>query len=301
MHSGKFTKFHRPPTRPERKLSQTSGNPQDNKGLRFVLVSGSIKKGMELPLHNRPGLDAMEKRDSQDWTLVERCLRKEAGAWETVVNSHEKRIFNLCYRFTRHREDAEEFTQEVFLRVYQNLKAFRADSGCLQNWILRLGRNLLIDFYRQKLRFRGTLGTEGLQEIDIEDQNTPSPYRAAEQNENTRFLMSGLDELSSGTREAIILRELDGLSYDEIGKLMRAPVGTVKSRVSRGRLKLAETLCDVSFLRATAGPGTGTATTFRTSRRLSRTSTSHKRWLRYEPVFRSSRGNSELLQKTRRS
>jgi len=200
---------------------------------------------MDLSLHDRTGLDAMDTRDSQDWALVERCLRKEAAAWESVMVSHGKRVYSLCYRFTGHRDDAEEFTQEVFLRVYQNLKTFRSTSGCLQNWILRLGRNLLIDLYRQKLRSRGTLGTEGLQEIDIEDQRTPSPYRVAEQNENTRFLRSGLDALSSGTREAIILRDLDGLSYDEIGKRMCAPVGTVKSRVSRGRLKLAETLCQM--------------------------------------------------------
>jgi RNA polymerase sigma-70 factor, ECF subfamily len=186
----------------------------------------------------------MESRDQRDWALVERCLRKEPAAWETVVNSQHKRIFNLCYRFTRHRDDAEEYTQEVFLRVYQNLKAFRADSGCLQNWILRLGRNLMIDLYRQRLRFRGTLGTEGLQSIEVEDRKTPSPHQEAERNESRQFLMSGLKTLGSGTREAIILRELDGLSYEEIGKMTNAPVGTVKSRVSRGRLKLSEFLCD---------------------------------------------------------
>jgi len=233
------------PVQPERKLSQSSGNPQDNEGLRFVLLSGSIKRELESAAHNPMGLDAMEKSDQKDRALVERCLRKEPAAWEMIVNSHEKRVFNLCYRFTRHRDDAEEFTQEVFLRVYQNLKTFRADSGCLQNWILRLGKNLLIDSYRQKLRFRGTLGTEGLKQIDVEDQKTPSPYRATEQSENTLVLLSGLKSLSSDTRTAIILRELDGLSYDEIGRLMRAPVGTVKSRVSRGRLKLAVALCEI--------------------------------------------------------
>jgi RNA polymerase sigma-70 factor, ECF subfamily len=185
----------------------------------------------------------MANKDQKDRTLVERCLRKEATAWETVVNSHEKCIFNLCYRFTRHRDDAEDFTQEVFLRVYENLKSFRADSGCLQNWILRLGRNLLIDFYRQRQRSRGTLGTEGIQQLEIEDEKTPSPYRSAEQKENARFLVAGLKTLPGGTRKAIILRELDGLSYDQIGRLTRTPVGTVKSRVSRGRTKLLDTLC----------------------------------------------------------
>ncbi len=187
----------------------------------------------------------MGEREQDDWALVKGCLRKEPAAWETMVNSHGKRIFNLCYRFTRHRDEAEEFTQEVFLRIYQNLNSFRSDSGCLQNWILRLGRNLLIDLYRQKLRYRGTLGTEGLHEIDVEDESTPSPYHAAERDENMRLLISGLKTLSSGTRRAVILRELDGLSYDEIGKMTRAPVGTVKSRVSRGRIKLAETLCEM--------------------------------------------------------
>ncbi len=185
----------------------------------------------------------MDEKERKDRDLVEGCLRKEPAAWETMVNTHVKRIFNLCYRFTGHRDEAEEFTQEVFLRVYLNLKTFRSDSGCLQNWILRLGRNLLIDSYRRKLRYHGTLGTEGLHDIDVEDESTPNPYCAAERDENTRLLMSGLKALNLGTRKAVILRELDGLTYDEIGKRMRAPVGTVKSRVSRGRAKLAAILC----------------------------------------------------------
>ena len=79
---------------------------------------------------------------SSDEKLVERCIQGDDAAWEQIVNSYTKRIYNLGYRYTNRRDEAEDLTQEILVRVYQNLKSFRADAGTFQNWVLKVGRNL---------------------------------------------------------------------------------------------------------------------------------------------------------------
>jgi RNA polymerase sigma-70 factor (ECF subfamily) len=78
---------------------------------------------------------------SGDCKLVERCLQGDDAAWETVVKSYGKRIYNLSYRYSNRKDEAEDLTQEIFIRVYQNLKSYRSEAGSFQNWILRVGRN----------------------------------------------------------------------------------------------------------------------------------------------------------------
>jgi len=178
---------------------------------------------------------------SADKVLVEMCLRHDPHAWEAMVRTHAKRIFNLCYRFSGKRDEAEDLMQEVFMRVYQHLKSFRPEAGCLQSWILRLGRNLLIDHYRHATRLRRAVQAEEL-EPGLEDFITPNPYRAAEQCENSRVLLDALVTLPPEIKEAIVLRDLQGMTYQEMSGQLRIPVGTVKSRVSRGHVKLAQVL-----------------------------------------------------------
>jgi RNA polymerase sigma-70 factor, ECF subfamily len=174
-----------------------------------------------------------------DDALVKRCLKRDDRAWETMVKIHSKRIFNMCYRFTGRRDEAEDLTQEVFLRVYQNLKNYRSESGCFQSWLLRLGRNLIIDHYRQTRRFQKSVIDQPVECMPIEDDRNPNPYRAVQQDEDSRSVTSGLAALSPEIKEAIIMRDIEGLSYNEIAEILRNPVGTIKSRVSRGRLMLA--------------------------------------------------------------
>jgi RNA polymerase sigma-70 factor (ECF subfamily) len=190
--------------------------------------------------------NVVENRDTaleQDQALVERCLTRDADAWEMMVKAHGKRIFNLCYRFTGRKDEAEDLTQEIFIRVYQNLKSFRSDSGCLQSWLLRLSRNLIIDHYRHTKRAHRSLAAEELDTMNIEDLNTPDPYRATEHDESNRIVMNGLTALLPEVKEAILLRDIEGLSYQEIAELLGVPAGTIKSRVSRGRLRLATIIC----------------------------------------------------------
>jgi len=177
-----------------------------------------------------------------DEKMVERCLQGDDAAWETVVSSYAKRIYNLTYRYTGRRDEAEDLTQEIFIRVYQNLKSFCSDSGSFQGWIMKVGRNLIIDQYRRTRRFQQSAGTEEMESMNLKDEKVPSPQRGVEQTEASRFLREGLQALSPELKEAIILRDLEGLAYQEIAEFLGIPEGTVKSRINRGRLELAKLL-----------------------------------------------------------
>ncbi len=179
---------------------------------------------------------------SGDEKVVERCLQGDDAAWEAIVNSYGRRVYNLSYRYTGRKDEAQDLTQEIFIKVYQNLKSYRSDAGTFQNWVLKVGRNLIIDHYRQTRRFQQTVGTEEMETMNLKDETLPSPYRAAEQVEASRFLRDGLQALSPELKEAIILRDLEGMAYQEISELLGIPEGTVKSRINRGRLELAKLL-----------------------------------------------------------
>jgi len=179
---------------------------------------------------------------SGDEKLVERCLQGDDSAWEGLVGTFGRRIYNLSYRYTGRRDEAEDLTQEIFIRIYQNLRAFRSDAGSFQNWMLKVGRNLIIDHYRQSRRFQAAAGSEEMLEMQLEDEKTPNPHRIVEQDEAARFVRGGLQKLSPELKEAVILRDIEGMAYQDIAGLLSIPEGTVKSRINRARLELAKLL-----------------------------------------------------------
>ena len=179
---------------------------------------------------------------SGDLKLVERCLQGDDDAWETVVNLFGRRIYNLSYRYTNRSAEAEDLTQEIMIRVYRNLGSYRAEAGSFQNWILRVARNLIIDHYRQSRKYPQSGGSEELESMNIRDDKAQNPLRAAEQVEASQFLQDGLQSLSPELKEAVILRDLEDMAYQEIADLLGVPEGTVKSRINRGRLELAKLL-----------------------------------------------------------
>lgn len=180
-----------------------------------------------------------EEASAADRKLVALCLIGDDNAWEKIVSSYAGRIFRLCYRYTMCREEAEDLTQEIFIRIYQNLSSFRSTTGSFQNWALRLSRNLVIDRYRQKRRFQQFGGSLELDAMQLPDHNRPSPERKMEQVEAARLIRDALHALSPESKEAIILRDLEGMGYQEMAAVLGVPEGTVKSRISRGRLALA--------------------------------------------------------------
>lgn len=177
-----------------------------------------------------------------DGKLVERCLQGDDTAWESIVTSYTRRLYNLSYRYTNRRDEAEDLTQEIFIKIYQNLKSYRSDAGTFQNWILKVGRNLIIDHYRQSRRYQQVGGSEELETMNVKDDKAPNPHRAAEQLDAARFLMDGMQALAPELKEAVILRDLEGMAYQEMADLLGIPEGTVKSRINRGRLELTKLL-----------------------------------------------------------
>jgi len=177
-----------------------------------------------------------------DGKLVERCLQGDDAAWEAIVTTYARRIYNLGYRYTGRTDEAEDLTQEIFIKIYQNLKAFRPEAGNLLNWILKVSRNLIIDHYRQTRRFQHTAGSEEMETMNLSDEKLPDAHRLMEQSEASRFLRDGLQALSPELKEAVILRDLEGMAYQEIAQLLNVPEGTVKSRINRGRVELARLL-----------------------------------------------------------
>ena len=189
-----------------------------------------------------PALAQESPKAARDRMLVLRCLEGEEAAWDSLVRSYSRLILNFCFRFTGQRDLAEDLTQEIFLRAYRNLNSFRSESAGFRTWLYRLSRNLLIDYHRREKRHWRCFGGDTLENLSIRDDRALEPQRVLEQEEAARFLNQGLMSLPTELREAITLRELEGMSYKEIADATGAPEGTIKSRVSRGRLQLEKLL-----------------------------------------------------------
>ena len=178
-----------------------------------------------------------------DAQLVERCLSGQDVAWEALVKLHTRRVYSICYRFTNSDAEAQDLTQDVFLRVFKNLKSFRAGEGLFVVWLTRLTRNLLIDHYR---RTRMDRATESLEDQVKAVEETSAVMARTEGmlagREASELLQAALQKLSPELRETVILRDLEELEYREIAEVLSVPEGTVKSRLNRGRAELARVL-----------------------------------------------------------
>ncbi len=178
-----------------------------------------------------------------DAQLVERCLGGNEAAWEELVRLHSKRVYGICYRFTGSDGEAQDVAQDVFLRVFQSLKSFRAGEGSFQVWLARLTRNLLIDHYRKGRMARASESIEDQLAV-LEEKSTVGARTDGmlEGREASEVLQSALQKLSPELREAVVLRDLEELEYREIAGVLRVPEGTVKSRINRGRAELGRIL-----------------------------------------------------------
>lgn len=178
-----------------------------------------------------------------DNQLVERCLSGESAAWEDLVRVHSRRVYSICYRFTGSDQEAQDLTQEVFLRVFRSLKSFRAGEGSFTVWLSRLSRNLLIDHYRRTKLDRATDSIE--EQLPMLEEKTAMISRTEGMvagREASELLQGALQKLSPELRETVILRDLEELEYREIAHVLNVPEGTVKSRLNRGRAELARIL-----------------------------------------------------------
>ena len=159
------------------------------------------------------------------------------------MRRHSRRIFNICYRFTGNRTEAEDLAQDVFLRVYRTLASYRSAHGGFATWVTSVTRNLLIDHYRRSKRDRITDSLDDKMPV-VENKESAGrrPDEQALLGELSGQVQNALTKLSPELREAVILRDLQQLEYAEIQTVLSVPEGTVKSRINRGRIELARIL-----------------------------------------------------------
>jgi RNA polymerase sigma-70 factor (ECF subfamily) len=192
----------------------------------------------------------LEIESSQDWSqVVRRCMDGDSSAWAELVRAQHRRVYGLCYRFTGNPADAEDMTQDVFLKIYSNLASFDLTRGSLQVWITTMTRNLLVDNFRRTKNQRATSslddGWEAVEDLKPIDRLTSqglSPHEVAAKKELAKMVQDALACVSVDLREAVILRDLQDMDYKEIAQVLGIPEGTVKSRISRGRAELARLL-----------------------------------------------------------
>jgi RNA polymerase sigma-70 factor (ECF subfamily) len=150
-------------------------------------------------------------------------------------------VFHIGYKFTGRHDDAEDLTQEIFLKVFRSLEKFNRDAD-FSTWLSSVARNFCIDHYRASKREKEVL-VEDLVAFDLAPASTgSSPHRALEDRDRRSFLLRGLEALPAKLREAVVLRDLQGLSYQEMADRLGLPEGTVKSRINRGREELSRLL-----------------------------------------------------------
>ena len=181
----------------------------------------------------------MQMQDEQAW--VRDAMNGDAGAFEQLMRAHEGRMYAVALRMCGNREDALDCIQEAMLRIYRAIKSFKGQSS-FATWVYRITMNTCLDeLRRRKVRVTSSLDAlldTGYSPSDEED--TPERYAIA--SEQRRALDQAIASLPEDMRSAIVLRDVQGFSYEEIAGILSANVGTIKSRISRGREKLREIL-----------------------------------------------------------
>jgi len=194
----------------------------------------------------RPWVTRAERTENRldlDAALVDRCLSGDDAAWEDLVRGHTRRVYALCYRFVGKDSEAQDLTQEVFLRVFRTLRSYRSEEGAFGTWLARLTRNLLIDNYRRTKQDRVTDSIDDQLPVIEETQSAMArPDGLLAGREASEILQAALEKLSPDLREAVILRDLQEMEYKEMASVLDVPEGTVKSRINRGRAELARVL-----------------------------------------------------------
>jgi len=182
--------------------------------------------------------------------FIERLKRGESAAFETLVNERSGEIYGLLYRLTENSEEARDLTQETFLRAFQSIRSFRGDSD-LRTWIYRIAINQARNRWRwwRRRRRDSTVSIDSAGEngrpalvATLKADISKSPELDTLAHERERVLRNALKSLRRVYRETVILRDIEGLAYEEIATALDISVGTVKSRLARGRQELRSKL-----------------------------------------------------------
>lgn len=197
-----------------------------------------------------PNVDATTAMD----VLIERCLRGDQAAWDQIVRQHRRKVFNLAYKFVGRHDEAEDLTQDIFLKIFKALKTFDRRAN-FQTWLISISRNLCIDHYRSVRKERETMARDVDASSLLPVSRERGPEGELEQVDLKHLIRVALAELPPTLRQAVVLRDLQEFSYQEIADQLGLPEGTVKSRINRGRLELARQLRRLQVQGSTAGSG----------------------------------------------
>jgi RNA polymerase sigma-70 factor (ECF subfamily) len=170
--------------------------------------------------------------------LIASCLGGDQVAWEEIVRQHRRKVFNIAYKFTGRHDEAEDLTQDIFLKIFKSLHTFDRRAN-FQTWLVSVSRNLCIDHYRSVRKERETIDRD----VDAGELTPAAPgqnaFQALEQADRVELLRKAMAELPDTLRRAVVMRDLKEMSYQEIADQLNLPEGTVKSRINRGRTELA--------------------------------------------------------------
>lgn len=193
------------------------------------------------------GTNDKEVNRVTDRELVEKAKKGDQGAFEQLVLDNQNRVYSLALRLLGDREEAADLAQEAFVKAWQGLSSFQGESS-FSTWVYRLTTNVCIDHLRKKKRREAV---EPAVSLDDEDSGWAEPadwegdpQKQLERSERGKALARALERLPEWQRRALVLRELSGLSYQEIGQALELDIGTVKSRISRARLALRKMLLE---------------------------------------------------------
>jgi RNA polymerase sigma-70 factor (ECF subfamily) len=170
--------------------------------------------------------------------VIARCLDGDQAAWDIIVRQHWRRVFNIAYKFVGRHDQAEDLTQDVFLKLYRSLDTFDRRAN-FQTWLVSVSRNLCIDHYRSARKEREAINRD----VDPNELTPVAPGLSAhaqlEHRDRVAMLRQALDALPPTLRSAVMLRDIQERTYHEIAAELELPEGTVKSRINRGRTELA--------------------------------------------------------------
>lgn len=180
--------------------------------------------------------------------LIQKSKNGDIAAFEELICAYQKKTLNLAYRMLGNRPDAEDATQDIFLRVYRSIGGFNEESS-FSTWIYKIATNVCLDALRKRKRqnLNNTVSISQQSaddeeyELPIEDSG-PSPYEAAQKKEAMRALERALEKLNEEQKTVIVMRDINGFSYEEIATSLDCTLGTIKSRINRARLALRKLL-----------------------------------------------------------
>ncbi|HZO83280.1 MAG TPA: sigma-70 family RNA polymerase sigma factor [Candidatus Binataceae bacterium] len=185
-----------------------------------------------------------KRPDGDEAELIERATKGDTRAFGALVERYQRRVVGVALAVVHNQEDALELAQETFIRAYENLRKFESRSS-FSTWLYRIAANLAIDFRRREVRHPTVRGEEAENEMRRLPSGLGDSFKAAERGEVGRRIDAALRELTPEHRAVILLREVEGLSYDEISEVMQCPRGTVMSRLHYARNHLRELLKDL--------------------------------------------------------